>query len=874
MRFSPCLFFILLLNGPVIHAQTTPEIDSLVREAARTTVDSVRALDYVFLSFHYLSKDLHIADEYAEKAFQMAHPTGKEIVFPRIKAMALYYKGWVRWYKADYANALSTFLAAMKQYELVGMRKGVGNCLFSIANIYTTQRDYELADKYFAEAAKCMREAKLESGLMLVQMNYGACLLFREKYAEALVELTQAEALYNKLNYNYERSGLYSNLGNCERNLGHPEKALAYFQKAVEFDEAGKNELNKIQDFFNIGNIYQDNKEFSTAISYYDKALKTSLEFDVKPHVIQSYQYLTSSYLSWASATNTLAEKDSLFLKAFEYYRYEEILKDTLFSQEKGRQVAELQIKYETEKKEREISKLGADGKNKEIALLRQEVELRQRRLESANAHERALALEKSNTQFAFELELKEASLREESAVTQRKEQEIALLNQEKLLQESVARRERTLKSGLVAGLALLGLFVFLLLRLYWQRTRANREILLQNKEIERQRSAIEAQNHQLEETSRYKSIFLSNMSHEIRTPLNTIIGITGLLQDTPQTTLQQEYTTIMRQASENLLTLISDVLDFSKIEAGKIELRREPFLLREALSRQVNMSRILAEQKQLRLQLSGVDDLPEIVFGDKGRLNQILLNLLSNAIKFTEKGSIDVSCRVESRPAPNQALLSFNVTDTGIGIGAEQSIHIFDAFTQADEETHLKYGGTGLGLAITRQLVELQGGSIKVNSVLGQGSSFQFELPFTLGTHTDLLPVQNIANTSNIVSCRILLVEDNHFNQMLATELLKKLIEKPVIVTAENGEQAVALALAAPFDIILMDIKMPVMDGFRATTILRDSGYKGPIIALTANATPEEEQKCLTAGMNDYASKPIHPETLASKIRLWNRRV
>lgn len=195
--FSSCLLFLLLLCSLCARAQTTPEIDSLIREAAQTRIDSVRALDYVFLSFHYLAKDLHIADEYAEKAFQMAHPSGKEIVFPRITAMALYYKGWVKWYKADYANALSTFLAAMNQYEKVGMRKGVGNCLFSIANIYTTQHDYELADKYFAEAAKCMRAANIESGLMMVHLNFGACLLYREKYAEALTELIQAEELFN-----------------------------------------------------------------------------------------------------------------------------------------------------------------------------------------------------------------------------------------------------------------------------------------------------------------------------------------------------------------------------------------------------------------------------------------------------------------------------------------------------------------------------------------------------------------------------------------------------------------------------------------------------------------------------------------------------
>jgi CheY-like chemotaxis protein len=241
---------------------------------------------------------------------------------------------------------------------------------------------------------------------------------------------------------------------------------------------------------------------------------------------------------------------------------------------------------------------------------------------------------------------------------------------------------------------------------------------------------------------------------------------------------------------------------------------------------------------------------------------------MLSNAVKFTEKGRVSLSAEVLGNASEQRQNLLFSVSDTGIGIRPEQLAYVFEPFVQAGENSHLQQSGTGLGLAIAKQLVELQGGKINVSSVLGQGSVFTFSLPVQV---TDAVKIEDKVQTgARLAQLDILLVEDNQFNQMLATELLQKLIDAPNIRIAVNGQEAVEAAASGQYDLILMDVKMPVMDGFTATKTIRETGNKTPIIALTANATSEEREKCLASGMDDYVSKPISIGQLEEKISAW----
>jgi CheY-like chemotaxis protein len=254
----------------------------------------------------------------------------------------------------------------------------------------------------------------------------------------------------------------------------------------------------------------------------------------------------------------------------------------------------------------------------------------------------------------------------------------------------------------------------------------------------------------------------------------------------------------------------------------------------------------------------------------DPGRLSQILLNLLSNAVKFTEHGSVTLNAKVEEQLADGQVLLRFSIQDTGIGISPEELPLIFEAFKQAGENTHLQHSGTGLGLAISKQLVELQGGRMEAESTVGQGSVFHVLLPVGLAELPKNVESSAAETLQKLPSRKILLVEDNQFNQMLATELLQQLMENPQITLAENGIEAIEKAMAEAFDLIFMDIKMPRMDGFAATKALRANGLSTPIIALTANATSEEREKCLQSGLDDYLTKPIEVKLLRALIDKW----
>lgn len=388
-----------------------------------------------------------------------------------------------------------------------------------------------------------------------------------------------------------------------------------------------------------------------------------------------------------------------------------------------------------------------------------------------------------------------------------------------------------------------------------------NQQFEMNTDDLKKLTKRLEDEKNKVIEASRAKEVFLANMSHEIRTPMNAILGMSKLLKESELNETQLKYLNAISSSSDHLLVVINDILDFSKIQSGQLELENIDFNIKECLEGITEVLNYKAQDNGNKILLSYDRKSPDWIKGDEARIKQIVLNILNNAIKFTENDSILLNIS-----SPQQGELYVSITDHGIGIDESKLDGIFESFTQEDSSTTRKYGGTGLGLAICKNMVELMGGQIGVTSKKGKGSTFYFQIPIVEGVPFEKEAKIEIEEFEHLNGIKILLAEDNKFNQMLATTILDQ--KGLVTTTVENGLQAVESIKNNEYDVVLMDIQMPEMGGVEAFQKIRNEmNISTPMIALTANALKGDKEKFIKIGFEGYTSKPFEPEQLYYEI-------
>jgi signal transduction histidine kinase/CheY-like chemotaxis protein len=683
-------------------------------------------------------------------------------------------------------------------------------------------------------------------------------------HTAAIESAEKAFALYTKLSDKDNCAQILMFISSVYRDTGNFEKALAYAKRAIEFAPEITDRWTAAQHYYSVAHLFQSMDKQQEAIHYISEASMISEQEGFQELLINSKILLAQISTDKKDYnTSIILLHEILEIAKSANLRYEELHAYGVLGQnyfglndnENGIHFFELAIE-----KGREYKMTN----NEAIAYFNiAEVYL------SENKHADAAAL----MQKAYDMEFEKKRKRHYTVISGAlagcyKELgdfekaafyfEQTLKNNAELFDERISEQAKTIYAKFNVAQKEQEV------RLLNEKNDALNE---KNLLIQKEKEEAEFQRNRAEASERFKQLFLANMSHEIRTPMNAIVGMTNLLLDEKQTSKNLKYLNAIKHSSDNLLVVINDILDLSKIEAGKLRIEQLPFNIFDLLNQLHELFEAKLAEKKLKFEIKISPSVPRFLVGDKYRLHQVLVNLLNNAIKFTKRGG--VSLHISGNDTGDY---TFAVRDSGIGIAPDKQETVFESFTQAESDTTRQYGGTGLGLAIAKQLTELMSGRISLVSTAGKGSVFSFTLPMQSAeaNSESNTSASVLATGKKLKGLKVLLAEDNEYNCIVALETLKKIIPDVFIEVAENGAQAIQLLKKKDFDIVLMDLHMPRMDGYTATGNIRSQGDANatiPIVALTASVIRADIDRCLEAGMNGYVAKPFSARDLIEEI-------
>lgn len=708
-------------------------------------------------------------------------------------------------------SAVFYYDLAITHYDAQKDKKAIAKAFNQKGIVFESKGRYAKSYEAYISSLRLYDELNDEQGICSEYLNLGLIHHYRKEFLRANRYFIQALVIARKYGYVEEEASALNNLGMNSKEQKDFKAAYKYFKQVLDIDVKGGDEANIAYSLNNMGTINADMGKYRDALDYYNRSAR--LKEKLKDHLGLANTYNNIGFALYklnriTEAESNMHEAKKLCLK----YGFQNVLVESY------RLLYEL--KHSNKKYEEAIQYLQSYANIKD----------------SLNTSESNLAIHDLENQYKLD-----------------KVNDALALKEIEISNASLLR---------ILFLAIIVLLIGVSLYFFYNVKRTRKLFKALNDKHE---DLVQAKLH-VEKATKAKSQFLSIMSHEMRTPLNAIIGISNLLEHEEFSERQLENIAVMKSSSQNLLHLINELLDLSKLESGKTKIASEPFSVRRVSETVRSMFAVLASQKGLQYVVDCDAAIPNLVLGDELKLTQSITNLVGNAIRFTENGSVKMS--IQLLGLSNQtARVHFEVMDTGIGIPKELQQTIFESFSQASFEINKKYGGTGLGLSISKKLVAFMGGELQVKSEVGKGSVFSFNLSLPVHYEAGTKLSVNLTNTDRIFAGKSILVADDN-----AVNVLKQFLQKwgAEIGVAENGAEALKMLNERPFDLVLMDIQMPVKDGIETTEEIRNSTQSWrniPIIALTASYEEEISEKIKACGMNGHIIKPFMPNDLMDKL-------